>query len=109
MGITVSELLSTEFFRDFRVIAGHRGLNREIQGVTFIEAPDSHHWAIGKELVFTSGYVFVQNPDYIKTLERVEHPGHSALVIKRERYLDKVPEELIALYERSYKMFARLL
>ena len=40
MGITVRDLLSVEYFRDFKVIAGKRGLNREIQGVTVADAPD---------------------------------------------------------------------
>ena len=37
MGISVGDLLSMDFFKDFHVIAGHKGLNREIQGVSFLE------------------------------------------------------------------------
>ena len=48
MGITVGELLSQDYFRNFEVIAGKNGLNREIQGITFWEAPDGFRWATSK-------------------------------------------------------------
>ena len=50
MGITVGELLNLEFFKDFQVIAGKKGLNREIQGVTILDTPDGYRWAVCKEL-----------------------------------------------------------
>ena len=65
MGITVRDLLSVEYFRDFKVIAGRNGLNREIQGVTVADAPDGYRWKSEKELCFTSGYVFSNEPDFI--------------------------------------------
>lgn len=60
MGISVGDLLSMDFFKDFHVIAGHKGLNREIQGVSFLEVPEGHRWSIGKELIFTS-VIFLLN------------------------------------------------
>ena len=50
MGITVRDLLSVEFFRDFKVIAGKNGLGREIQGVTVADAPDGYRWKTEKAL-----------------------------------------------------------
>lgn len=47
MGISVGDLLSMDFFKDFHVIAGHKGLNREIQGVSFLEGagrPSLEYW-----------------------------------------------------------------
>ena len=40
MGIAIQELLSQEYFKDFYVLAGAKGLHREIQGITVMEAPD---------------------------------------------------------------------
>ena len=57
MGIAIQELLSQEYFKDFYVLAGAKGLHREIQGITVMEAPDAFHWTKGKELVLSSGYV----------------------------------------------------
>ena len=57
MGIAIQELLSQDYFKDFYVLAGAKGLHREIQGITVMEAPDAFHWTKGKELVLSSGYV----------------------------------------------------
>ena len=51
MGIAVKELLSLEYFKDFQVIAGKQGVEREIQGITILDAPDGFRWTVGKELV----------------------------------------------------------
>ncbi len=36
MGIAIQDLLALEFFKDFYVVAGKRGLGKEIQGVTVL-------------------------------------------------------------------------
>ncbi len=96
MGITVRELLNVEFFRDFKVIAGRNGLNREIQGVTVADAPDGYRWKSEKELCFSSGYVFVNDPCFIHGIFGGEtHPA--GMVIKRGRYLEEIPEYIIQI------------
>lgn len=100
MGITVRDLLSVEYFRDFNVIAGRRGLNREIQGVTVADAPDGYRWKSEKELCFTSGYVFANNPDFINGMFQGES-RLSALVIKRGRYLEEIPDYIVELCEEK--------
>ena len=72
MGITVRDLLNVEYFKDFKVIAGHKGLNREIQGVTVADAPDGYRWKSEKELCFSSGYALANNPDFI-TGQKIDH------------------------------------
>ena len=98
MGITIRDLLSVEYFKDFKVIAGKKGLNREIQGVTVADAPDGYRWKMEKEILFSSGYVFVNNPDFIQGMFQ-GGSSLSALVIKRGRYLEEIPEYIIQLCE----------
>lgn len=101
MGIAIQELLSQEYFKDFYVLAGAKGLGREIQGITVMEAPDAFHWTKGKELVLSSGYVIAQEPDCIEKAFREGSIQKAAgMMIKRERYLEKIPEETIALFDR---------
>lgn len=96
MGITVRDLLDVEYFRDFRVIAGRNGLGREIQGVTVADAPDGYRWKSEKELCFSSGYVFAAEPQFIVGMFQ-GGSRLSALVIKRGRYLDEIPDYIIQL------------
>lgn len=100
MGITVRDLLSVEYFKDFKVIAGRKGLNREIQGVTVADAPDGYRWKSEKELCFSSGFVFSNNPDFINGIFQGESQL-SALVIKRGRYLEEIPEYIIQLSDEN--------
>lgn len=102
MGITIQELLALEFFRDFYVVAGRKGLSKEIQGVTVFEAPDAYHWTKGKELILSSGYVMVKEPG---SLEQAFAEGimqkTSGMMIKRERYLKEIPKNIIQLFEEN--------
>ena len=100
MGITIRDLLSVEYFRDFKVIAGKKGLNKEIQGVTVADAPDGYRWKSEKEICFSSGYVFLNNPDFIMGMFQ-GGSSLSALVIKRGRYLEEIPEYIIQLCESN--------
>lgn len=98
MGITVRELLNIEYFRDFKVIAGKGGMNREIQGVTVADAPDGYRWKTEKELCFSSGYVFAKEPEFILGSFQGES-RLAALVVKRGRYLNEIPDYMIKLFD----------
>lgn len=101
MGISVQELLALEYFKEFYVVAGRKGLHKEVQGVTLLEAPDATRWGKGKELILSSGYVISKEPDCIRrSFEEGSILGISAMMLKRERYLNKIPEEMIELFDR---------
>lgn len=47
MGFTIKELLETEEIGKMTLVCGQNGTNREIKGVTIIEAPDIVHFING--------------------------------------------------------------
>ena len=64
-------------------------------------APDAFHWTKGKELVLSSGYVIAKEPDCIEKAFREGSVQKSAgMMIKRERYLEKIPEEILELFDQ---------
>ncbi len=101
MGIALYQLLAQEYFKDFHVITGHKGLTKEVQGVAVMDAPDALRWTKGKELIMTSGYALSKEP---YCLERSFQEGaaqlSTGLMIKRQRYLDTIPEHVIELFDR---------
>lgn len=101
MGIALYQLLAQEYFKDFHVIAGQKGLSREVQGVAIMDAPDALRWTKGKELIMTSGYALSKEPH---CLERNFQEGAAqlatGLMIKRQRYLDTIPDHIIQLFEQ---------
>ena len=100
MGIALQELMAMEFFSDFVVIAGRNGLQKEIQGITTMEAPDCFKWTKGKELVLSSGYVIMKEPGCLmKAYQEGSLQQISGLMIKTERYLEKIPQDVIDLFD----------
>lgn len=101
MGIALYQLLAQEYFKDFYVIAGHKGLSREVQGVAVMDAPDAYPWAKGKELIITSGYVLSKEPHCMeKGFKEGPLQMSTGMMIKRQRHLDVIPEHLIKLFDR---------
>lgn len=104
MGLTVREMLGAEFFKDFKVIGGHEGLDKQIQGIAVFDAPDGYNWTKGRELIISSGYLFQQQPklfqEYVKTDVFREISG---MGIKLDRYIKSVPDNIIAIFN-EYKI-----
>jgi len=103
MGLSLREILKTEYFKDFKVLAGHTGLDKQVQGVAILDAPDGFNWTRGKELVISTGYIFHQNPglfeSYVKTDKFKQISG---MGIKVERFLKKIPENIIAAFNEHH-------
>lgn len=101
MGIAVKTLLEQEFFKDFNVVAGEKGVHREVQGIAIMDAPDAYRWTKGKELVITSGYSILMDPDSLKkAFEEGLMQLTSGMMIKRGRYLAKIPDDIVELFDK---------
>lgn len=99
MGITMKEMLEADFFKGFKLLAGGKGLDKQIQGVAILDAPDGFNWTKGREFVITSGYVFEKNPGLLeKYLETSKVLEISGIGIKLERFLNKIPEETLEIF-----------
>lgn len=98
MGVSIREVLQSKFFKDYYVIAGENGLNRETQAVVLFDAPDGYKWFKGKELVLTTGFFFKDNTKLFKNVISFLHSKNSAaMAIKKDRYLNEIPEEILNL------------
>ncbi len=101
MGLTIREMLDAEFFKDFKLLAGNKGLDNQIQGVAILDAPDGFQWTKGREFVISSGYVFHQHPklfeDYLKTDIFRDISG---MGIKLDRYLKTIPDHIIDVFNK---------
>ena len=96
MGVSVAEILEKDFFSRFQVVAGHKGLNKHIQGVAVLDAPDGFNWTKGREFIVSSGYVFKQLPRLIVPYVENGTFGRATCVgIKLGRFIDNFPEELV--------------
>ena len=101
MGVSVKEILSSEFFKEYYIISGEKGINREIQGVVLIDAPDGYKWCRGKELILTTGYFYVDNTELFKeVINFLYENGSAAIAVKTDRFLNTIAEEVTELSDK---------
>ena len=95
MGLTVREMLSTNTFEGFRLMAGKDGLDNQIQGVAILDAPDGFNWTRGREFVISSGYLLGQDKDLIhRYIESERFKKISCMGIKT-RYIKGFSQDVI--------------
>lgn len=103
MGLSLREILEAEFFKDFKVLAGHTGLDKQVQGVAILDAPDGFKWTKGKELVISTGYIFHQNPGLFESYVKTDNFKQiSGMGIKVDRFLKKIPDHIIAAFNEHH-------
>lgn len=104
MNILISDVISTEIFKTHaRVIAGNNGLNRQVKSVTVMEVKDFTKHKIEKNLLILT--TFSNFSEQIEEMEQVFYElidkSVAGLVIKINRYLEKVPESLLKISEEN--------
>jgi PucR family transcriptional regulator, purine catabolism regulatory protein len=96
-GITVKDALTLDVVNRLKVVGGEAGLDRVIKLVNVIEVPDIMDWLIDGEFLLTTGYSFREYPELMQSLiPRMNEADSAALAIKTKRYLNEIPDEIIA-------------
>ncbi|MEO6703347.1 MAG: PucR family transcriptional regulator ligand-binding domain-containing protein [Jatrophihabitantaceae bacterium] len=108
-GLSVRNLLGTASLAGTTVLAGRSGLDRIVRGVNVMEVPDILAWVKPHELLLTTAFPLSQAPaqpgclagDSAQALSELiralDGKRLAALAIKLGRYLDSVPEPVLAL------------
>ncbi len=79
-----------------KVVAGDRGLDNQIESITVMEVPDVVRWLNGNVLLLSSLYPIKDDEEAIRSLvPQLAAAGNSALAIKTQTYVDKIPVTII--------------
>ena len=98
MKITVQSIFDKVLAKHGEVVAGKNGMDREVKRITVAELPDILDWLMGGELVCTTGYFLVDDVELqTKWIARMNEKGIAALILKPDRFLGSIPEEMIRL------------
>src|SRR6266576_2396111 len=96
MALTVREAMALGGLRRGEVLAGASGLDRTITWVKVLESPETISWLAEGELLLTVAFAIKDDQaaqkDLMRTLAAV---GSAGLVIKPERYLPQIPDDMI--------------
>ncbi len=99
--MSVAQMLALPAFAGAEVLAGADGLQRVVRSANVMEVPDIVPWVRAEGLLLTTGYplsaVVEELPQLVVDLDA---RGVSAIAVKLHRYLDALPEEMLAEAER---------
>jgi len=96
MALTVREAMALGGLRRGEVLAGAGGLDRTITWVKILESPETISWLAEGELLLTVAFAIKDDREAQRDLMRnLAAVGSSGLVIKPERYLPTIPEDML--------------
>ncbi len=99
----VSEIIKLPLLEDARLLAGRKGLDREVSQVTVGEVPDIGDWLTGGELVLSTFFAAAQDPEaQVEFTRKIIKSGAAGLLVKPGRFVKTVAPELVALGNRHH-------
>ncbi|WP_078412098.1 PucR family transcriptional regulator [Priestia abyssalis] len=94
----LNELLDLPVFKGTTLLAGEQGVEREVNTVNMMDAPDIIHFLKRDELLITTAFHFKDDLDsLLQLIKEMEKQGCSGLGIKTKRFLQVMPEAAISL------------
>ncbi|MEH7125201.1 PucR family transcriptional regulator ligand-binding domain-containing protein [Bacillus sp. JJ1532] len=92
---TMNDLFILEGMKESVVLAGHRGLTRNVQFVNISDTPDIIQFLDSNHLLLTTGYAFSGDIQQFSALIKQMHELNcSGIVIKINRFLKELPTEI---------------
>lgn len=102
MGLSISDILTLPILSEAKVLAGEKGISREVSLVTVGEVPDIGDWLTGNELVLSTFFATDASPEaQADFTRRIIKAGASALIVKPGRFIEAVGPEIIALGDEN--------
>jgi purine catabolism regulator len=99
--ITVREALALDCMRGATIVAGADGDGRRIRGVNVMEDADIVRWMRGGELLLTTGYTIRDDSAALgRLVPALAERDLAGLVLKLGLYIDRVPDDVVALADR---------
>lgn len=97
----LKDVLKLSPLNEFTCLAGNSGLDRTVNSVSVMDAPDIADWMKGGEILITTGYVLRDNPSaFAQLIEALANKGVAALAVKLKRFHDNLPPEVLATADR---------
>lgn len=92
-GISVKELLKLSSMKNSKVLAGNKGLERNITRLNVMEVPDVINWVEEGEFLLTTAYSMKDNIEQLDTLiTDLNNKKVAGLGIKTKRYIEEIPK-----------------
>ena len=101
MELCVSDILKLPILADAKVLAGEKGLDREVSQVTVGEVPDIGDWLTGNELVLSTFFGVETTTDaQVEFTRKIIKANAAGLLVKPGRFISEVDPQIISLGKR---------
>lgn len=92
---TINDLFILEGMKEAVVLAGHRGLTRNVQSVNISDTPDVINFLAANHLLLSTGYAFKDDTEkFCELIKQMHAMNCSGLVIKINRFFHQLPSEV---------------
>ena len=96
----VSDACKLHSLQGVSVLAGSQFLENAINHINVMEVPDIEKWVQEDEFLMTTGYMYQNDPlQFIELIPKLKERKIAALGIKPKRFLDSIPDAVIACAE----------
>lgn len=101
MSITVRDIVNAGELSGIRLLSGPEGLEREVTGITIIEAPDIVRFIDGGEILLTALYAFKSSSlEKFRTyIQGIVQKDVSAIMLKLGRHVEEADAKVALLLE----------
>lgn len=91
--VTLAEALQLEVFSGARLVAGDKGLGRELKWAHVVDIPDPFPWVRPGQLLLTTGYAWPREDDALRRLiRRLNECGLSGVGLAVPQFFEHFPE-----------------
>lgn len=98
---TLNWFINDSGLKNIKLLAAKNKKNSIITSVNVLDNPDVIKWFKRNELILTTGFVFKERPELIRSsIQKLKHTGCCALGIKVPRFFRTVPENLLEIAEK---------
>lgn len=97
----LQQLLTIPILSKARVIAGHRGLDRLVQSINIMDAPDIVQFLKPGDMLLTNGYILKDRPEaHLGFITDMHAIGCAALAVKTQRFSLELSPQLLETADR---------
>ena len=92
---SVEDILKRKHFEHSKVIAGHKGIHRQVRWVHVVEVPTIKNLLNGSELILTTGLALKEEQTFLSLLQQLIECKASAICIELDTNISVIPASVL--------------
>ncbi|WP_421384766.1 PucR family transcriptional regulator [Bacillus salacetis] len=98
---SVEDILSRKHFEHSKVIAGQKGVNRQVKWVHIVEVPAIKNLLNGNELILTTGLALKEEEIFLSLIQQLIECEASAICIELDTNISMIPDSVLECAEKN--------